>query len=51
MEKALEGQKEGAWVVEYELEIDDGKAVYDIDVENGEDVKVDATTGEIIERD
>lgn len=51
MEKALEGQKEGAWVVEYELEIDDGKAVYDIDVENGEDMKVDATTGEIIERD
>ena len=51
MEKALEGQKEGPWVVEYELEIDDGKAVYDIDVENGEDAKVDATTGEIIERD
>lgn len=51
MEKALEGQKEGAWVVEYELEIDDGKAVYDIDVENGTDVKIDATTGEIIKRD
>lgn len=51
MEKALEGQKEGAWVVEYELEIDDGKAVYDIDVENGKDVKIDATTGEIIKRD
>lgn len=48
MEKALEGQKEGAWVVEYELEIDDGKAVYDIDVENGTDVKIDATTGEVI---
>lgn len=51
MEKALKGQKEGAWVVEYELEIDDGKAVYDIDVEDGEDVTIDATTGEIIERD
>lgn len=51
MEKALEGQKEGAWVVEYELEIDDGKAVYDIDIEDGQDVKIDATTGEIIERD
>ena len=51
MEKALEGQKEGAWVVEYELEIDDGKAVYDIDVENGTDVKVDATTGEVIDKD
>lgn len=51
MEKALEGQKEGAWVVEYELEIDNGKAVYDIDIEDGEDVTIDATTGEIIERD
>lgn len=51
MEKALEGQKEGAWVVEYELEIDDGKAVYDIDVENGTDVKIDATTGEVIGKD
>ena len=51
MKKALEGQKEDAWVVEYELEIDDGKAVYDIDVENGQDVKIDATSGEIIERD
>ena len=51
MEKALKGQKEGAWVVEYELEIDDGKAVYDIDIEDGEDVTIDATTGEIIERD
>ena len=51
MKKALEGQKEDAWVVEYELEIDDGKAVYDIDVEDGQDVKIDAVTGEIIERD
>ena len=51
MEKALEGQKEGAWVVEYELEIDDGKAVYDIDIEDGTDVKIDATSGEIIEKD
>lgn len=51
MKKALEGQKEGAWVVEYELEIDDGKAVYDIDVENGTDVKIDATTGEVIDKD
>lgn len=51
MEKALECQKEGAWVVEYELEVDDGKAVYDIDVENGTDVKIDATTGEVIDKD
>lgn len=51
MEKALEGQAEGAWVVEYELEIDDGIAVYDIDIEDGKDVKVNAATGEIIEMD
>lgn len=48
MKKALEGQKKDAWVVEYELEIDDGKAVYDIDVENGQDVKIDAVTGEML---
>lgn len=48
MEKALEGQAENAWVVEYELEIEDDRAVYDIDIENGNDVKIDATTGEII---
>ena len=48
MEKALEGQAENAWVVEYELEIEDGKAIYDIDIENGNDVKIDAVTGEII---
>ena len=51
MEKALEGQADGAWVVEYELEIDDGIAVYDIDIEDGKDVKVNAATGEIIEMD
>ena len=48
MEKALKGQAKNAWVVEYELEIDDGRAVYDIDIENGRDVKIDAATGEII---
>lgn len=48
MKKALEGQKEGTWVVQYELETDDGKAVYDIDIEDGEDVKIDAMTGWII---
>lgn len=47
MEKALEGQ-EGAWVKEYELEIENGKAIYDIDIEDGKDVKVDAATGEIL---
>lgn len=51
MDKAIEGQGEKAWVKGYEIEIEDGKAVYDIDVENGQDVKIDATSGEIIERD
>lgn len=51
MNKALEGQGEKAWVKGYEIEIEDGKAVFDIDVENGKDVKIDATSGEIIKRD
>ncbi|WP_296112840.1 PepSY domain-containing protein [uncultured Anaerococcus sp.] len=47
MEKALEGQ-EGAWVKEYELEAEDGKALYEIDIEDGNDVKVGAASGEIL---
>ena len=47
MEKALEGQ-EGAWVKEYELEIENGKAIYDIDIEDGKDIKIDAATSEIL---
>lgn len=51
MDKALEGQDKKAWVKEYEIKIEDGKVVYDLDVENGQDVKIDATSGQIIERD
>ncbi|WP_311481924.1 PepSY domain-containing protein [uncultured Anaerococcus sp.] len=51
MNKAIEGQDEKAWVKGYEIEIEDGKVVYDLDVENGQDVKIDATSGQIIERD
>ena len=51
MEKALEGQAEDVKVKEYELKIKDGKVVYDIELDNGKDVKIDATTGDIIERD
>lgn len=51
MNKALEGQDKKAWVKEYEIKIEDGKVVYDLDVENGQDVKIDATSGQIIERD
>lgn len=51
MDKAIEGQDKKAWVKEYEIKIEDGKVVYDLDIENGQDVKIDATTGDIIERD
>ncbi len=50
-EKSLEDQAEDAKVKEYELKIEDGKVVYDIELDNGKDVKIDATTGNIIERD
>lgn len=50
-EKALEGQAEDVKVKENELKIEDGKVVYDIELDNGKDVKIDATTGEIIEKD
>ena len=49
MEKALEGQ-DGAYVKEYELSIENGVAVYEVDVENGNDVAIDAATGEIVEK-
>ena len=48
MEKALEGQADSVYVEGYELEVENGKAVYDIDLENAEDVRIDAATGEII---
>ena len=48
MEKALEGQADGVYVEGYELEVENGKAIYDIDLENASDVKIDAATGEII---
>lgn len=37
----------GRYVEEWELEVEDGFTVYDIDVEGGEDVDVDAHTGDI----
>lgn len=48
MEKALEGQADGVYVEGYELEVENGKAIYDIDLENASDVKIDAANGEII---
>ena len=50
MEKALEKQSKGAWVKGYELKIEDKKAVYYINIAEGRDVKIDATSGEIIEK-
>ena len=46
MEAALSGQ-EGAYVKEWTLETDDGKLVYEIDIEKGSDKVVDALTGEV----
>lgn len=48
MEKALKDQAKGAWVKGYDLKIEDGKAVYDIDIAEGRDVKIDAASGQII---
>lgn len=50
MEKALESQSKGAWVKGYELKIEGKKAVYYINIAEGRDMKINATTGEIIER-
>ena len=50
-EKALEGEARDVKVKEYELKIEDNKTVYEVELDNGKGVKIDATTGEIIERD
>lgn len=50
-EKALEGQAEDVKVKENELKIEDGKTVYEVKLDNDKDVTIDATTGDIIERD
>src|SRR5699024_1340259 len=50
-EKALEGKAEDVKVKENELKIEDGKTVYEVKLDNDKDVTIDATTGEIIEKD
>lgn len=50
-EKALEDESRDVKVKEYELKIEDGKTVYEVELDNGKDVKIDATTGERIKRD
>mgnify|MGYP002711905942 FL=1 len=49
MEKALENNT--GYVKSYELDHnDDGKLVYEIDIEDGDDVELDAETGDIIHK-
>lgn len=50
MQKALENNK--GYVKGWELEHSDdyGKLVYDIDIEDGDDVAIDAETGDIVEK-
>lgn len=49
MTKALENNK--GYVNSYEIETNDsGKLVYSIDVENGDDVELDAESGDIIQK-
>ena len=49
MEKAMENNK--GYVKSYELDFnDEGKLVYEIDVENGDDVELDAETLDIIQK-
>lgn len=50
-EKALEDQAEDVKVKEYELKIEDGKTVYEVELDNDKEVTIDAATGEMIERD
>lgn len=47
MEAALEASSSG-YVEEWELEVESNRMIYDIDVEDGDDQKVDALTGEIL---
>lgn len=47
MEAALEASGSG-YVEEWELEMDDNRTIYDIDISGGDDQKVDALTGEVL---
>lgn len=48
MEVAMKSQAKGAWVKGYDLKIENGKAIYDVDIAEGRDVKIDAASGKII---
>lgn len=47
MDAALEASGSG-YVEEWELEVEDGQTIYDIDIEDGEDQKIDALTGDVL---
>ena len=47
-EIALEGQT-GAVVTALELEGEEGRLLYEIELDNGVEVEIDATTGEVVE--
>ena len=48
MEKALENNT--GYVKSYEIDHDDDRLVYEIDIEDGDDVELDAKTGDILEK-
>lgn len=51
MDIALQTASEGAYVTEWELTEEDGRTVYELDLEDdSEDVVVDAHSGEVLER-
>ncbi|MDZ7836105.1 MAG: PepSY domain-containing protein [Alkalibacterium sp.] len=47
MEAALEASGSG-YVEEWELEVENGQTIYDIDIEDGNDQKIDAMTGDVL---
>lgn len=50
MEIALKNSN-GGFVKDWELSFDDDKNVYEINIENGDDIDIDALTKEVLERD
>lgn len=48
MEKALEGKNKNRWIKGYELRIENRRAIYDIDIADSKNIKINAASGEII---
>ncbi|MER2063180.1 MAG: PepSY domain-containing protein [Alkalibacterium sp.] len=47
MDAALEASGSG-YVEEWKLEVENGQTIYDIDIEDGEDQKIDAVSGDVL---